>query len=396
MTQPQVIEIDGKPAFAVVPWAEWRARLTDGDAGLSDEAIVDRALARIAAGSEAWPAAVVDRLLAGETPIKVFREHRGLTQAQLAAGAGIGAPYLGQIEQGVRKGSLDIIQQIARALKVDVAHLSPPEPWAETTNAADDATLPDTLRPLPKEVWASLKCYVYVLVDPRDGKPFYVGKGIKDRWRGHISEALRGQVTPKAARIREIFDADAEPQVIIHRHGMDDSTAFEVEAALTDAYGLATLLAEVDGHDADRGRATLQSIRHRFAAPPLEIPEGCRVVFLKIGQLWQDDLTDAQIFARVRGYWVGHPPRNRRLELACAVAGGLVRAVYRIDPDGYAYWPKGSVIRPEAERGGEPEILLKRDSWSFAGTRSHEHDGWVGTSVRHLRWGAGNPVRYET
>ena len=76
-----------------------------------------------AAGDESFPAAVVDRLLAGESPIKVYRDHRGLTQKQLANAAGINAVYLSQIETGKRTGSAKTLASIAGALDVDVDDL---------------------------------------------------------------------------------------------------------------------------------------------------------------------------------------------------------------------------------------------------------------------------------
>lgn len=126
MTEPQVIKVDGKPAFALVPWAEWQwVRKLLADSALSDEDLADRAMARIEAGEETYPIALVDRLLADESAVKVFREHRGLTQAVLAAKAGIGAPYLAQIEQGVRRGSLKTLRRLAVALSVDLDFLLP-------------------------------------------------------------------------------------------------------------------------------------------------------------------------------------------------------------------------------------------------------------------------------
>jgi transcriptional regulator with XRE-family HTH domain len=49
------------------------------------------------------PVHVVDRVLAGESEVRVFREHRGLTQQALAAACGISVPYLTQIETGRRR-----------------------------------------------------------------------------------------------------------------------------------------------------------------------------------------------------------------------------------------------------------------------------------------------------
>ncbi len=68
-------------------------------------AAVDAALAR--AKAELVPAAVLDRLLAGEPPLRVGREHRGLPQTALAEATGVHGVVIADIEAGRRRGSLD-------------------------------------------------------------------------------------------------------------------------------------------------------------------------------------------------------------------------------------------------------------------------------------------------
>src|SRR5438045_250662 len=88
------------------------------------------------------------------------------------------------------------------------------------------------------DVTAKLKTYVYRLIDPRNGETFYVGKGQGNRVFSHIraEQNLEGDdLDNKVRRIREIRLAGFEVAHVIHRHGMDDQTAFEVEAALIDA-----------------------------------------------------------------------------------------------------------------------------------------------------------------
>ena len=122
MNKTQVILDDhGRPAFAVIPWRDYE-RLSNGDAEalLSDEELYDRADAE---GGESFPAEVVDRLLAGQNPIRVYRDHRGMTQGALAAAAGIHPVYLSQIETGRRTGSARTLAVIAEALGVTVDEL---------------------------------------------------------------------------------------------------------------------------------------------------------------------------------------------------------------------------------------------------------------------------------
>lgn len=73
---------------------------------------------------ETVPFALVDRLLANENPVKVWREHRGLTLTALASKAGIGKGYLSQIERGTRQGPIATMQKLAGALDVDLDDLT--------------------------------------------------------------------------------------------------------------------------------------------------------------------------------------------------------------------------------------------------------------------------------
>ena len=69
------------------------------------------------------PGAVANALLDGEHPVKVWREHRGLTQEALAEKAGISKAYLCQIETRKRVGALKTLKAIAGALTVSINEL---------------------------------------------------------------------------------------------------------------------------------------------------------------------------------------------------------------------------------------------------------------------------------
>ncbi|MEO5375450.1 MAG: helix-turn-helix domain-containing protein [Alphaproteobacteria bacterium] len=69
---------------------------------------------------ETFPSSVVDRVLAGENPIRVYREHRGQTLTDLAKTIGIPKGYLSEIETGKKTGPADLLKRIAEALGVDL------------------------------------------------------------------------------------------------------------------------------------------------------------------------------------------------------------------------------------------------------------------------------------
>ncbi len=119
MNKPQIIESDGKPAFVVLPFADWQkiaALIEDQE----DEAALSVFHAN---GEETFPVAIADALIAGANPIRVYRQHRAMTQRVLAEKCGVAVPYLSQIETGKRRPSTDVVKKIADALSVSVDDL---------------------------------------------------------------------------------------------------------------------------------------------------------------------------------------------------------------------------------------------------------------------------------
>jgi ribosome-binding protein aMBF1 (putative translation factor) len=93
----------------------------------ADAGQIREAEARVAAGEDEYmPIEATKRLMAGEVPVRVWREYRGLSARALAARARISAAYLSQIETGKKPGSFDAMARLARALGVDMEDL---EPW---------------------------------------------------------------------------------------------------------------------------------------------------------------------------------------------------------------------------------------------------------------------------
>jgi len=115
----QVIEKRGKPEWAVIPYEDY-LRLLAAAEMLEDVRAYDEAKQRLDAGEELVPSAVTYAILDGASPVRAWREARGLTQQQLAETAGISIPYLSQIEGGKRKGSAEVLAALARALRVSL------------------------------------------------------------------------------------------------------------------------------------------------------------------------------------------------------------------------------------------------------------------------------------
>ncbi|MDN5850680.1 MAG: helix-turn-helix transcriptional regulator, partial [Nitrococcus sp.] len=72
---------------------------------------------------ELIPAELGDALMQGENPIRVWRKHRGVSQAVLAAAAGITTAHVSQLEAGKRQPSVEVLRALARKLAVDMDDL---------------------------------------------------------------------------------------------------------------------------------------------------------------------------------------------------------------------------------------------------------------------------------
>ncbi|MGK6312070.1 helix-turn-helix domain-containing protein [Neorhizobium sp. DT-125] len=116
----QTITTPNGETLVVLPLAEYE-NLVDK----ADIASADRIKADIAAGrDELVPAEIVNRLIAGENPVKIWRTYRKMTARDLAAKAGISASYLSEIESGKKEGSLSAMKRIAETLEVDLDDLA--------------------------------------------------------------------------------------------------------------------------------------------------------------------------------------------------------------------------------------------------------------------------------
>ncbi len=120
----QIITTPSGERLVLLPESEWLAML-DLLEDRADAAAVAEFRRRLAAGEEELvPSAVVDRILAGDNRVRVWREYRGMALRALAEAADLSPAYLSQIETGARVGTLDTLKRIAGALGVDVDDLS--------------------------------------------------------------------------------------------------------------------------------------------------------------------------------------------------------------------------------------------------------------------------------
>jgi len=121
MNQVQVITHKGRPQWAVIPYQDYLDLCE-----LNEVAHTVRHFKQaLACGDEELlPEAMVKRLTKGESPIRVWREYRGLTQKVLAEQVHISVPYLSQLESQLKTPSVNVLSDLAEALNVTLDDLA--------------------------------------------------------------------------------------------------------------------------------------------------------------------------------------------------------------------------------------------------------------------------------
>jgi hypothetical protein len=232
----------------------------------------------------------------------------------------------------------------------------------------------------PPGVVEKLKTYVYRLIDPRNGETFYVGKGQGDRVFAHCRAAIESdEPSNKLKRIREIMLSSLEVAHVIHRHGLDEATAFEVEAAVIDAYpGLTN--AVVGTGSSDFGPAHSLEIIARYQAEPAEFLHKAVLINVNVSA------TETSLYEATRYAWKLNPAKAKRAEYVLGTRFGVIIAVYVAED----WLPATSENFP----GREPV----HGRFGFVGSEAPEHisNRYLGKRVpdEFRKRGAANPIRY--
>jgi hypothetical protein len=237
---------------------------------------------------------------------------------------------------------------------------------------------------IPLSVASQLRYYVYLLVDPRTRRAFYVGKGFRRRVLDHFGDQQRSR---KTAIIRALKRRGMSPSLEILTHGLaDEATAYRIESAAIDLLSRDTLTNKVRGqHSRVFGRMTLRQVIGKYAEP---VKIGHPAILIRINQRYRHGISEQELYEATRGVWkVG--ARRATVRYAMAVYEGVVREVYEIA----AWHSAGSTSYRTRTRAD----VLARGRWEFTGTKA-------GPSVRrqyldrsvetYLPSGSQNPIAY--
>ena len=179
----------------------------------------------------------------------------------------------------------------------------------------------------PPDVSEQLRTYVYRLIDPRNGETFYVGKGEGNRVFAHIraeTDLDGDELDNKMERIRAIRLAGFEVGHVIHRHGMDDKTALEVEAAVMDAYPGLTNVAAGAGNE--RGAMHAKEVLDQYGAADAVFHH--KAVLINVNR---SALAEGTLYEATRYAWKISKDRATQAEVVLATVQGVIQGAFVAD-----------------------------------------------------------------
>lgn len=235
--------------------------------------------------------------------------------------------------------------------------------------------------------------YVYSLVDPRNNKIFYIGKGYGNRVFQHCEAALKEEEwSLKLDLIRDIISSGAEVKHYILRHKLTEEEAFKVESALIDfltypEFNTEQTLTNIESghHQWDEGIKTVGEISAIYDCEKISVEQKGELLLVSLNQSF-DDLKAQGIYKRpniyekTRKYWTIAESRAGQIKFVLGVYHGIVRAVLEVE--GYDW---ASV--------GENGVHFKRKKCVFRG-HLLEDSPYLNKDVSAYPFGVRGTVRY--
>lgn len=189
----------------------------------------------------------------------------------------------------------------------------------------------------------ALGYYVYCLVDPRNQKIFYIGKGSGNRVFAHAYDAINSNDhSLKLETIREIHESHLDVQYYILRHNLTDKEAYIVESTLIDmltysAFNRESILTNIanEHHQWDEGIKTIEELNSTYDCRPIDVPHDGSILLVSLNKSYKAHAMGIykrpNIYEATRKYWRIGRNRPQKIRYVLGVYHGIVRSVIKVD-----------------------------------------------------------------
>lgn len=195
-----------------------------------------------------------------------------------------------------------------------------------------------------QNVKEAIAYYVYALVDPRDQKIFYIGKGKDNRVFQHAEAALNeNEESLKLNTIRNIIKDGQKVQHYILRHNLTEDEAYLVESSLINMltypkFNTKNQLTNLQAghHQWNEGIKSTEEIETLYDCPKIEVNKGDKLLLVSLNQSYKQEKAKGiyrrpDIYESTRKYWAIGRNRANDIDYVLGVYKGVVRCVIKVN-----------------------------------------------------------------
>ena len=174
------------------------------------------------------------------------------------------------------------------------------------------------------------KWYVYSYRDPKDSKPFYIGKGIDLRVFSHTKGYGSEETT---RRITSIKKRKQEPIIEIIARDLSQEVALYIEMALIEFIGIDNLTNKQRGHGwRQHGRIDASQLSAHLGGESLTVDDfkGFPSIIFRINKLYRQSMTALELYDITRCCWGVNLSKARKCKYAMSAYEGRILEIYEI------------------------------------------------------------------
>lgn len=195
----------------------------------------------------------------------------------------------------------------------------------------------------PQATQEALGFYVYCLVDPRDNRVFYIGKGKGNRVFDHVRCAIEEDGSNlKLDTIRAILSDNLYIKHFIVRHKLTEIEAFKIESTLIDfltypAFNTEHVLTNIVSghHEYDEGIKTVEDINAIYDCPKIQANHSDGILLVSLNRTFNqkkagDIYKRPNLYESTRKYWSIGQGQPQNIKYVLGVYRGIVRCVISV------------------------------------------------------------------
>lgn len=229
----------------------------------------------------------------------------------------------------------------------------------------------------------NLNYYVYMLIDPSNDEPFYVGKGKDNRVFAHINQEIAEDTENLKYLEIDQIGRDKVKHIIV-RHGLSEKEAYGIEASLIDTFRYIPsfnrfVKGNIQGgfNSIEKGLMTSDEIIRMYRAVPLDaISDDCLII--NINRSYKRGAGLNSIYNATKETWDIKAHRREKVNYILSEYRGLIVEVFEVE----SWYPKDRPYNKNAKKYGQTYT-----GYGFNGRIANDdiREVYINKSISHIK-----------